>query len=94
MDCSAASACSTGLADLCWILSSITDRQRVASLFFIFLAGKYLALAHMVCLADNAGGFHFLNQGRGPIIADFQVALHKAGGGALLSDNQINRLII
>ncbi len=42
------------------------------------IADQYVALANMVGRANDAFFFHLLNQPRGPVIADLQVALNEA----------------
>src|SRR5437764_6198788 len=56
--------------------------------------GEDLAFADMVGRADDALGFHALDEPRGAVVADLQIALHKARRGLALAGDERHRLVI
>src|SRR5947208_2822810 len=56
--------------------------------------GEDLALADMVGGADDAFGFHALDQSRGAVVADLQIPLHKARRGLALAGDERHGLVV
>src|SRR5438270_7860933 len=56
--------------------------------------GEDLALADMVGGADDALGFHALDEARGAVVADLQIALHKARRGLALAGDERHGLVV
>src|SRR5438874_1402497 len=56
--------------------------------------GQYLALADMVGGADDALGFHALDEARSAVVADLQIALHKARRGLALARDESDGLVV
>src|SRR5438067_13736432 len=56
--------------------------------------GEDLALADMVGGADDAFGLHALDQTRGAVVADLQIALHKARRGLALARDERDGLVV
>src|SRR5437588_349421 len=55
---------------------------------------EHFALADMVGRADDALGFHLFDEPRRAVVADLQIALHKAGRGLAFAAYQRYRLVI
>src|SRR5579859_2776049 len=56
--------------------------------------GEDLALADVVGGADDAFGLHALDDAGGAVVADLQVALHKARRGLALAADDRDRLVV
>src|SRR5437763_15936679 len=56
--------------------------------------GEHLALADMVGGADDAFGSHAVDQARGAVVADLQIALHKARRSLALAGNERHGLVV
>src|SRR5437588_10233867 len=56
--------------------------------------GEDLALADMVGGADDAFGLHAREQTRGAVVADLQIALHKARRGLALARDERDGLVV
>src|SRR5437763_5716492 len=56
--------------------------------------GEDLAFADMVGRADDPLGFHALDQPRGAVVADLQIALHKARRGLALARDERHGLVV
>src|SRR4029079_8766857 len=55
---------------------------------------EHLPLADMVGGADDPLGFHALDQPRGAVVADLQIALHKARRGLALAGDERHGLVV
>src|SRR5713101_2155444 len=60
----------------------------------IDIARQHLALADMVGGADDALGLHALDDARGAVVADLQVALHETGRRLALAAHQRHGLVV
>src|SRR5437588_8942669 len=65
-----------------------------ATIYSTWRRGEDLALADMVGGADNAFGFHALDEARGAVVADLQIALHKARRGLALARDERDGLVV
>src|SRR5438067_7008301 len=65
-----------------------------ATIYSTWRRGEDLALADMVGGADDALGFHALDQSRGAVVADLQIALHKARRGLALAGDERHGLVV
>ena len=68
------------------------DFFRAGAALSIDVARQHFALADMVGGADDAFGFHALDDAGGAVVADLQVALDEAGRGLALAADQRHRV--
>src|SRR5687767_455090 len=80
------------------IAASFADLEptafRISIPFLVLVALEDLALAGMVGLPDNALVLHPLHQRSGAVVADLQASLDVAGGGLLVAQHDLHRLLI